>query len=284
MGADVAVTVRELIGEGAALLAAAGIPSPRREAAAIWRDVSGRSPESAVLDGDRPAGSAAGSFQRAVRRRADGEPFAHVVGRAGFRHLELASDRRALIPRPETEGLVDLVLERVRTGRVADLGTGSGCLALSLATEGAFADVVATDISPAALSLARDNRDLIAAPVTLVRGDLCAPLRGGVFDALVSNPPYLTTDEFTALDPSVREWEPREALVGQDDGLGPTTRILDQGRAVLRPGGWVALEIDCNRASACAARAVGLGWTDVVIHADLFGRERYLLARRNETT
>jgi release factor glutamine methyltransferase len=284
MAPELAVTIRALIREGAACLAAAGIPAARREALALWAAVDSGSLGAGVLDGDRPVGPRVEPFQAAMRRRVAGEPLAHVTGRAGFRHLELVSDQRALIPRPETEGLVDLVLGAVCTGRVADVGTGSGCLALSLAMEGGFSEVVATDVSSAALSLARENRDRAGARVRLLRGDLCRPLRPGAFDALVSNPPYLTEDEYAVLDPSVRAWEPREALVGGADGLASITRLLDEGRGILRPGGWVAMEVDCSRAAECAGRAGALGWTDVAIHADLFGRERYLLARRSDTT
>ena len=163
------------------------------------------------------------------------------------------------------------------------MGTGSGCIALSLAQEGAFAEVVGTDLSAQALDLARENRDRCGATVSLLRGDLCGPLRPGAFDALVSNPPYLTAGEYAGLDSSVRDWEPRAALDGGEDGLEQITRILDQGRAVVREGGWVALEIDCFRAAECARRAGALGWNDVAIHADLFGRERYLLGRRSDT-
>ncbi len=283
MGPEITMTVRQLIGEGAARLAASGVGASRSEAVKIWAGASGRGPEAGVIDADHHPGPAFEAFHDSVARRAGGEPLAHVIGRIGFRHLDLATDRRALIPRPETEGLVDLVLSVVRTGRIADLGTGTGCLALSLATEGSFTGIVATDISADALSLARHNRDRVGAPIHLILGDLFAPLRRGWLDALVSNPPYLTADEYAALDASVRAWEPQEALEGGADGLGPTTRILDEGRAVLRAGGWVALEIDCNRAAECAGRARTLGWTDVAIHADLFGRERYLLARRSDT-
>jgi release factor glutamine methyltransferase len=219
----------------------------------------------------------------AVRRRSTGEPLAYVSGQVGFRWLTLKCDRRALIPRPETEGLVDRVLERVRTGRVADIGTGSGCLALSLAKEGAFSLVVGTDASSEALALAEENRRLVAPRVALVKGDLCAPLQRGAFDALVSNPPYLSPGEYVALEPSVRSWEPSTALVSGVDGLEATTRLLRDGAKVLRPGGWLVLEVDSGRARECARRAAALAWSDIVIETDLFGRERYLLARRSET-
>jgi release factor glutamine methyltransferase len=207
-----------------------------------------------------------------------------VTGTIGFRHLLLRSDRRALIPRPETEGLVDLLLARVRTGRVADVGTGTGALALSLAAEGSFSAVVGVDLSPEALSLARENRDRTGGRVALVRGDLCGPLGDGAFDALVSNPPYLSAGEYAALDPSVRDWEPELALRSGSDGLEATGRLLHEARIALRPGGWLALEIDCARSGAVARRAAALGWTEIAVHADLFGRDRYLLARRSATT
>ncbi len=282
MPSDLAATTRSVIHDGAARLAAAGIESPRREALRIWSALTDGGWAAAVLDeGDAPAAMTA-AFLAGIRRRAAGEPLAHVTGRAGFRHLDLCSDQRALIPRPETEGLVELLLGVVRTGRVVDVGTGSGCVALSLAGEGGFSEIVASDMSAAALSLARENRDRCGGRVSLVQGDLCAPFAGEAFDALVSNPPYLTAGEHAALDPAVRDWEPRDALVGGADGLESITRILEEGRRVVRPGGWVVLEIDCIRAAECAGRAGALGWSDVAIQADLFGRERYLLARRSE--
>jgi release factor glutamine methyltransferase len=193
------------------------------------------------------------------------------------------SDGRALIPRPETEGLVELLLQRVRSGQVADIGTGSGCIALSLALEGDYQQVTAIDRSAQALALARENRELAAARVSLVQADLCAPLGPGTLDALISNPPYLTVAEYWSLESSVRDWEPAMALVSGEDGMAATTRLLDEGRDVLRPGGWLALEVDCSRAGAAAGQASAFGWMQVTVHMDLFGRERYLLARRSDT-
>jgi release factor glutamine methyltransferase len=224
----------------------------------------------------------AAKFMDGVGRRAEGEPLAYVTGWTGFRRLELRIDRRALIPRPETEGLVDLVLERVPAGRVADLGTGSGCIALSLATEGRYELVVAVDRSEDALALAEENRRLVGAPVALLRGDFLDGVGTECLDAVVSNPPYISEREYADLDPSVSRWEPREALVGGVDGLGETARLLDEARRVVRPRGWVALEIDAGRAAATAALARGLGWRAVEVRVDLFGRERYLLARRSD--
>jgi release factor glutamine methyltransferase len=117
----------------------------------------------------------------------------------------------------------------------------------------------------------------------LIQGDLCASIAHGTLDALVSNPPYLSADEYAALDRSVRDWEPAAALVAGVEGLEIARRLLIEGRDTLRPGGWLALEVDCSRADRAAQDAVYSGWKNVSIHQDLFGRERYLLARRSDT-
>jgi release factor glutamine methyltransferase len=283
MPADLGVTSRVLIAEAAATLASVGVGQARREALWIWAGLDGRPSPAGLLDEHSPVSAErAAAFLTAVRRRAMGQPLAHVVGWTGFRHLVIRTDHRALIPRPETEGLVELVLARVRTGRVADVGTGTGCIALSLATEGSFAQVMGIDVSADALALAEDNRRRIGADVALVRGDLVGSLGSGTLDALVSNPPYLTAGEYAALDSSVRDWEPELALAGGADGLDAIGRLLHDGLRVLRAGGWLAVEIDVTRAAQCAAQAGASGYTDVAIHADLFGRERYLLARRSD--
>jgi release factor glutamine methyltransferase len=285
MPTEAVASRRFVLAELAATLRRAGIAEPRREALRLWSELSGRPSADVLLDQDAsPDPDLVRALRLAAERRAGGEPFAHVVGRTGFRHLVLRSDRRALIPRPETEGLVDLLLARVRTGRAADVGTGTGALALSLASEGGFSTVVGVELSVEALALAAENRARLEVRVELLRGDLCAPLGSGRFDALVSNPPYLSAEEYAALDPSVRDWEPAAALVSGRDGLESTVRLLDEGRAVLHEGGWLALEVDCSRAGQCAGRAAALGWTDIAVHADLFGRDRYLLARRSATT
>ncbi|MGH7516991.1 MAG: peptide chain release factor N(5)-glutamine methyltransferase [Gemmatimonadales bacterium] len=257
-----------ILAHATAKLRVAGVPEPRREALRIWRDLAAR-PEP--------------EFAAAVERRASGEPLAYVTGQAGFRHLLLRADRRALIPRPETEQLAELVLRVAPAGRVADVGTGTGCIALSLATEGRYHEVVAIDRSARALSLARENRAHAGARgVSLVRGDLTEALAPASLDALVANPPYLTDAEWRGLDTSVAQWEPSEALASGPDGLRETRRLLADGRRVLRPGGWLALELDCRRAGRVARLAAALGWNGVQVIRDLFGRERYLLARRSD--
>lgn len=258
----------QLLADAAATLRASGLPEPRHEAVRIWYGLG-------------PGADA--DFLAAVARRAGGEPLAYVTGQAGFRHLLLRTDRRALIPRPETEHLVELVLRAVPEGRVADVGTGTGCIALSLAIEGRYHQVIAIDRSSAALSLARENRARVGASgVLLLQGDLTEPLAAASLDALVANPPYLTDAEWEGLDASVARWEPTEALAAGADGLAPMRRLLDDGRRVLRSGGLLALEVDCRRAVRVARLATGLGWHDVHVTMDLFGRERFLLARRSD--
>jgi release factor glutamine methyltransferase len=283
---DPVTSLRSLIGDSTERLRQAGVTEPRRQALRLWSELTGITPAAVFEVEQHPVcQSQAAEFRHAIGRFTAGEPLAYVSGWAGFRHLVLRSDRRALIPRPETEALVDLLLQRVRAGTVADVGTGSGCIGLSLAHEGDFTRVIGLDCSAEALELARLNRSLVGVEerVSLVRGDLCAPLQPGCCDALVSNPPYLTASEYAALDPSVRAWEPALALRSGWDGLEATTRLLAHGQTVLRPGGWLALEVDCTRAGHVAHMAVEQGWDSVSIHMDLFGRERYLLAQRSET-
>lgn len=230
-----------------------------------------------------PGTDAAARFEALVARRLAGEPLAYVTGIAGFRRLLLQVDRRVLIPRPETEGLVERVLREAPAGRVADVATGSGCIALALAEEGAYAEVVATDASAEALEVARANAARLGLPVTFREGDLLAPLAGERFDAVVSNPPYLSGAEYAALDRAVRGWEPARALESGPEGMDHTRRLLGGAQAVLVPGGLLALEVDERRAALVAAEAGRLGWRNVTVQDDLFGRARYVLARAGAT-
>jgi release factor glutamine methyltransferase len=221
-------------------------------------------------------------YRDAVAQLERGVPFAYAVGRVGFRTLDLAVDRRALIPRPETEGLVELVLARCATGRVADIGTGCGCIALALAVEGQFDEVVAVERSAGAAALARENVERVSpnTPVEIREGNLLAPLvdKGKRYRVIVSNPPYLTEHEFAELDAAVREFEPREALMSGADGLDATRQLFASAAALLEPGGLLALEIDERRGDAIHSLAREHGWPSVEIHADLFGCPRYALA------
>ena len=277
------VLLGNLIADAGAMLAAARVTEPRREALRLWADLVEGSPVDAILGRRAPVSSdQVSAFISAVERRAGGEPLAYVSGRAGFRRLTLGVDRRVLIPRPETEGLVELVLLHAPRGIVADVCTGSGCIALSLVDEGRYERVLGVDLSGDALAVAAGNVRRTGLPVGLVQGDLSGPLAAASVDVLVANPPYVAPREYAALDASVLDWEPRLALESADEGLLATERLLDDGRRVVVPGGWIALELDASRAMATASVASAYGWQHVMIHHDLFGRERYLLARRSE--
>ena len=281
-------SVAEAVELAAATLERAGVPLARAEA----RDMV-----AALLDEPRfwPTLHADEFLPPEVRervlaaaeKRARGAPFAYAVGRAPFRHLTLQVDERVLIPRQETELLVEAVLSSLAGdgGVAVDVGTGSGAIALALASEGRFDRVIATDVSLGALAVAHANADALRArlrcPVELRHGSLLAPLAGVRARVLVSNPPYIAAGEATALPPSVRDWEPPLALFSGADGLDATRAIVAGAPAVLEPGGLLALEVDERRAGRVAelARAAG-DYRDVRVLPDLTGRDRFVLARR----
>jgi len=265
-------------------LAEAGLATPRRDAIRILADLLDLAPASIVIDGDRVVEPERRRWlDRAIERRAAGEPLAYVTGLAGFRRLVLRVDRRALIPRPETEGLVDRILARCPNGSVADVGTGTGCIALALRDEGGYRQVTGVDRSPEALALAAQNGRRTGLPVRWVRGDLTTGFGDAVFDAVVANPPYVSSQEYLALDPSVRDYEPRQALESGPAGLDASARLAVDAWRAVRPGGLLALEIAEQRPRETAELVARAGWSEVVIEEDLFGRPRYLLAtKRND--
>lgn len=227
----------------------------------------------------------------AAAKRARGAPLAYAVGRASFRHLTLDVDERVLIPRPETELLVDLVLERVGVGHelAVDVGTGCGAIALALASEGPFADVVGIDLSLDALAVAEANarllraRGVLQARLVLAHGSLLAPLHAKALRAhvVVSNPPYIAFDEARDLPADVRDWEPPVALFSGSQGLDVSTRLVREAADALVSGGLLAMEVDARRASLVAELVAGDNrYRDVGVHLDLTGRERFVLAQR----
>jgi release factor glutamine methyltransferase len=223
----------------------------------------------------------------AADKRASGAPFAYAVGRASFRGLTLDVDERVLIPRPETELLVELVLQVCAPGGIAvDVGTGSGAIALALATEGKFDRVIATDISADALAVARSNAHRCSANLEFVQGSLLNALTvasgpGTQLRAVISNPPYVSFSEISALPASVRNWEPMIALVSARDGLATTTRLVRQAAERLEAGGLLALEVDARRALLVAeVVSSDARYEEVSVRLDLAGQERFVLARR----
>ena len=226
----------------------------------------------------------------AAARRATGMPMEYAARCANFRHLTLHVDARVLIPRPETEVLVDLVLELTRNetgGTAVDVGTGSGAIAIALATEGTFARVIATDLSLDALAIARGNvtrhAHASAATVELRHGSLLGPVTERGLRAVVSNPPYIAFAEAGTLPAAVRDWEPPVALFSAQDGMAAAARLVRDAAALLAPHGVLALEVDARQAATIAALAVSHGaYADVRVMQDLTGRERFVVARRRE--
>jgi release factor glutamine methyltransferase len=261
----------------------AKVPDPGQESYWIWERVSRETRQHTFMQQDAsPAPGQAVAFEQLVGRRAAGEPLAYVLGETSFRLLRIGCDRRALIPRPETEGLVDLVLARRPSGVALDVGTGTGCIALSLRHEGRFDRVIALDHSAGALGLARENAVRLGLSLDLVRGDLTTPMADRSVDVLVSNPPYLSDGDYRTLEPGVREWEPATALVTGEEGMEATRQLFYGAGRVVRPGGLLAAELDAAKASKAAGVARDAGWKNVTVLDDLFGRPRYLLAWRRE--
>jgi release factor glutamine methyltransferase len=227
----------------------------------------------------------------AAEKIARGAPFAYAVRSACFRHLNLFVDERVLIPRPETEVLVGEVLERMESvparswGTAVDIGTGSGAIALSLAAEGRFDRIIATDVSLDALDVARENAagssKVLKATVEFRHGSLLAPLGREKVRVIVANPPYVAFSEADSLPSSVRDWEPPLALFSGHDGMRATAEIVRDAAVCLERGGMLALEVDERRASLVAELMMGCGaYTDVGVRLDLAGRERFVLASR----
>jgi len=228
---------------------------------------------------------------RAAERRASGAPIQYAAGQACFRHLTLDVDERVLIPRPETEQLVDVVLGAMgddRGGIAVDVGTGSGAIALSLASEGRFDLIVGTDVSSDALAVARANvarcASVLRTPVDLRAGSLLRPVHERPLRAVVSNPPYISSAEASVLPASVRDWEPAVALFSGADGMSATIWLVREASAALGAGGLLAMEVDARRASIAAELVATHGaYERVQVLLDLTGRERFVVARRRET-
>lgn len=282
--------VGDLVHELAALLERAGIPDARAEARDMVAIVTGQSRFWPSAHSDAAVADRVVDLARTVAaRRASGMPFAYAVGCAPFRHLTLRVDERVLIPRQETEVLVDLVLRHgpptEAGGTVADVCTGSGAIALALADEWRYDLIIATDVAADAIELARENAAQLNArestPIEFRVGDLLAPLRSERLDVLVANPPYIAFDEIADLPRSVRDWEPVHALLSAANGLDATRRIIRGADRLVSSGGLLALEVDARRALQVAELLSASGaWSDVRVHLDLAGRDRFVLATR----
>lgn len=284
-------TVGALAGEMTALLAISLGDAAEGEARELLAALHDMPRHWASVARDTVVGSEAWDVALAAAvRRAAGAPLQYAAGVASFRHLTLAVDERVLIPRPETEQLVEIVLGLTADGAgttIVDVGTGSGAIALSLASEGPYGRVIATDISRDALDVAQANARRAAtalrAPVEFRHGSLLAPVRERGLRAVVSNPPYIALSEADALPAGVRDWEPSVALFSGADGMATTAQLVDEAARVLAAGGVLALEVDARRASIAARVAAAHGaYEGVRVMLDLTGRERFVVARRRE--
>jgi release factor glutamine methyltransferase len=272
------VSVRELLSGAAAELAQARCPSPDVDAQWLLAHVLGVTRTDLHGNGSRSLSAEDEQrFSELVARRAQREPLAYVLGEWGFRGLTLRVDRRVLVPRPETESLVERSLELnggMPEPRVLDIGVGSGAIALAIVHEHPGARVVATDSSLDALAVAEENRSRAGLAVDFLHGELFAGQEGPL-DLVVSNPPYVAPDEIDQLEPEVAAWEPRAALVA----CGATEAIAEGARDRLAPGGSLVLETADGKAGDVAELLGHLGYEDVSIGQDLGGRERIVDGR-----
>ncbi|HSC92558.1 MAG TPA: peptide chain release factor N(5)-glutamine methyltransferase [Gaiellaceae bacterium] len=267
------LTVATALRRTTAFLAAKGVDSPRVDAEHLLAHALGLSRIGLYTEHDRPLSEAEVEAVRSLaRRRGSREPLAYVLGEWGFRRLTLRTDTRALVPRPETEIVVErclALLEGAERPRVLDVGVGCGAIALALADEHPGARVTAVDVSRDALSLARENAERLGLDVELRGAGLEAAAEG--WDLVVSNPPYVGADELPGLQPEVRDWEPRGALVGE----GLHAELARAARTT-----WLVLEVGDDQAAEVAHALERLGYEDVTITRDLAGHERVVEGRR----
>ena len=282
-------SAQKLLERGAHELERVGVPEAQWEAELLLRHAMGWTREHLLAHPDDPVqAEASGLFFQLVERRRGREPLQYVVGTQEFWGEEIRVTPAVLIPRPETEGLVEQVLAHHRGGpsRIVDVGCGSGCIAIALAKELPEAEVYATETSPPALAVARDNaqRRGIGERIMFYQGDLLQPLFDKElpcsFDAVVSNPPYITDEEMESLAPEIREYEPRMALAAGKDGLDVIRRLLPEAEDILTTGGRLFLEIGKGMEFQLKEllSKTGLTWEKTV--PDLQGIPRIIIAKK----
>ncbi len=285
-------SARALLREGTELLQRAGIEDARRNAEMLLLCALGVDRIDLLVNPDRAAQvSRARRYVDLLEKRAQHFPLQYLTGRAGFMDFELKVDSRVLIPRPETECVVEAAIEclaRTKAPVICDVGTGSGCIAIALARAIPSARIFAADISKPALELAAENAGAcgVAERITFLSGDLLEPVRAMKrgFDAICSNPPYVSHEECDKLEPEVREHEPREALFAAEDGTVFYRRLFAAAPALLKTGGWLVAELAAGkreRVEALLAEATGIRGRRVV--GDYAGIDRVLVAQRVRT-
>ena len=280
-------TIGDALSSGTARLERAGVAAAGHDAELLLAQLLGTDRGGLFLRrGDTLDGGIAKRYSGWIRRRAGREPLQHVTEVQEFYGLSLLADRRALVPRPETEGLVRAALDLAPASgaRVVDLGTGGGCIVVALAVERPDLRIHALDRSPAALALAQENavRHAVEARIDFVQGDLACPPQAwrGSVDLVVSNPPYVSEAEWRTLEPEVREHDPREALVAGPDGLESYRALAPVAFALLRPAGHLVLELGAGQAESVRAIVAAEGFDTLEVRPDLRGIPRVLLALR----
>jgi release factor glutamine methyltransferase len=280
------VTVAEALREGERRLQAAGVVHARLDAEQLLRHVTGRDRARLLVDAAAqvPAEQESGFFSL-IAARATRRPLQHLTGVQAFWHQELAVSPAVLIPRPETEILVEAALARladVPSPLVADVGTGSGCIAVAIATTRPDARVVATDISPEALSVARANAAANRVSIDFRSGDLLEPTAGWApLHAVLSNPPYIGEDERAALEPEVRDYEPALALFAPGERYSVYRRLAPIAYTRLGSGGWLLVEVGMGMANEVSRIFVAAGFAIDAVLADLQAIDRVVVARRS---
>ena len=276
-------TLGEVLRLSTAHLERHGSPTARLDAELLLGHALGLGRVELYTGFERPLGEdELAECRELIARRAKREPVAYILGRWGFRGLDLDVDRRVLVPRPETELLVDrclALLDGVAGPAVLDVGTGSGAIALALASELPEARVAGCDVSGDALEVARANGERLGVEVEWVASDMLAGVEGRRFHLVVSNPPYVAAGEIEALEPEVRDWEPRGATVAGETGLEAIERLVAQAPAALEPGGALVLEVGAGQAAAGAALLEGAGLAGVGRDPDHAGIERIVWGR-----
>jgi release factor glutamine methyltransferase len=271
------VTLGEVLAGATDYLAGRGVESARLDAERLLARALGLSRIELYTQHDRPLTPEERDRARGlVRQRGRREPLAYVLGDWDFRRLTLKTDARALVPRPETEIVVErclALLDGSEAPAVLDVGTGTGAIALAIAQERPDARVTATDVSPEALSLARENAAANGLEVDFALADMFDGV-DGAFDLVVSNPPYVLPEEVDALEPEVRDWEPRDALVDR----GQTERLAVQAAGRTR---WLVVEVHSGQAAATVTKLQRLGYREIAVRTDLSGRDRIVEGRWN---
>jgi release factor glutamine methyltransferase len=280
-------SVRGIVNAAAEFLAGRAAEEPRRTADLLMCRLLGCNPPDLHFRGSEELGEKKlSAMRRGMKRAAAGEPVQYILGEWDFMGRPFKVDRRALIPRPETELLVERVLDCARAWEdgpvlAADVGTGSGCIAVSLALARPESRILAVDVSGEAIALAAENagRHGVLDRIDFREGELCDVAEPESLAVIVANLPYVTTGEYAALPRHVRDWEPRQALDGGEDGLDHIRLVIADAPMALRPGGMLFLEIGMGQGAVVVEMLTTLGFVDVRVRPDLAGRDRTVEAR-----